>query len=309
MDERAPTTAIPILLITYNRPSTAKVVLERFAQWGLENILITVNQRSPHFSPRDALKWEENLSLVEGFAARHGWQVVLFEEHAGVHESIPRSISKFFEFYDFGIINEDDCLFEKEFLHYCAQAYQALKDDDRVVAVQGCSFASLYVEEIDQPYLSKIPHVWCWATTRKKWGLFEANRHQPATIFELFNIIGKTSYFLALYFRIMVSRFNPAARSWDYNWTKCVWRSRGYVIAPAINFVSNIGFGPEATFTKNADENYLRPAKNLSSAFSLNEEHEPRLDRIVARHHYGATLLGVVKLYLKFFFSYWFTRK
>jgi hypothetical protein len=42
--------------------------------------------------------------------------------------------------------------------------------------------------------------------------------------------------------------------TWDYSWTASVWFRGGLTATPNINLITNIGFGPDATHTKEQED-------------------------------------------------------
>jgi hypothetical protein len=68
---------------------------------------------------------------------------------------------------------------------------------------------------------------------------------------------------------------------WDIQWLYACLAVKGLCILPSVNLVANIGFGKEATHTKNDDGVYVRPAQAM--AFPLMHPQrivrDPRADR------------------------------
>ncbi len=46
---------------------------------------------------------------------------------------------------------------------------------------------------------------------------------------------------------------NPNKDYWDYQWTFACWIQNGLSILPSVNLISNIGFGANATHTKDVE--------------------------------------------------------
>ena len=62
--------------------------------------------------------------------------------------------------------------------------------------------------------------------------------------------------------------------TWDYAWTYTTWLYNGLCILPKTNLVSNIGFRPDATHTKNEKNIFANfPVNNMD--FPLN--HSPNI--------------------------------
>ena len=66
--------------------------------------------------------------------------------------------------------------------------------------------------------------------------------------------------------------------TWDVQWMYTCWRQRGLSIVPNVNLISNIGFRPDATHTKNASDRFAElPATSIG--FPL--RHPPAVSRDV----------------------------
>ena len=56
-----------------------------------------------------------------------------------------------------------------------------------------------------------------------------------------------------------------AADVWDYQWNCSCWAQNGLAILPAVNLVSNDGYGPEATHTKDFGPYMNRPTGTMDA--------------------------------------------
>ena len=76
--------------------------------------------------------------------------------------------------------------------------------------------------------------------------------------------------------------------AWDYQWSYAMWEHDGLAIAPAVNLISYIGVGPDATHTKEAAPYHKRPVKSLSSLVHPPiVAHDAELDRLTFDEFYG----------------------
>ena len=106
----------------------------------------------------------------------------------------------------------------------------------------------------DSYYFSTINMIWGWATWRRAW-----KNHYDVTMSRwpevrttrlVEDLVGDD---VAARMRVgFDSIYSGKTDSWDNQWTLAHWLAGGLTALPAVNLISNIGFGPDATHTKKA---------------------------------------------------------
>jgi len=189
------------------------------------------------------------------------------ENHQGCRLGVSRAISWFFENVDEGIILEDDCVAHADFFSFCAELLERYRNDERVACITGNNFQAGARRGGSSYYFSKYPHCWGWATWRRAWQHYSADfgfwpswkrskdwrarmkdsreRHHWETVFE--NV------------------YTGQTDSWALPWMASVWRAGGLTATPQVNLVTNIGFGPEATHTKQSGSRLSIPSEGLGN--------------------------------------------
>jgi hypothetical protein len=73
---------------------------------------------------------------------------------------------------------------------------------------------------------------------------------------------GKQRQFWTSIFDVMHNGTGPD--TWDFQWAYTNLMSHALSIVPRVNLLENIGFGPDATHTKSADDGPILEAKTLA---------------------------------------------
>lgn len=161
------------------------------------------------------------------------------------------------------IILEDDCLPDPAFFPYCEELLARYRHDKRVMMISGYSFLELPEAASQSYFFSYLGSTWGWATWRRAWELNDPQMErlpqviEAKLIEELFPDPVHTRFWYDVLARISDGSLTDA---WDYQWQLTCWYNSGYRIFPAVNMISNIGYGAEATHTfgTNPYDNTLR---------------------------------------------------
>ncbi|OON65689.1 hypothetical protein B0919_23735 [Hymenobacter sp. CRA2] len=183
------------------------------------------------------------------------------------------AINWFFEHEPEGIILEDDCVPSDSFFRFCAEMLARYRHDERVMHVGGNNF--LRSARGPQPpggdsyYFSSQVNSWGWATWRRAWQLYDFHlaaypRLKAAGALQnLYADAWETRYRLSKIESVL--RMPQPAHVWDYQWHFAVAAHSALCVVPAVNLVSNIGFGAGATHTHDgADALAAVPAAELT---------------------------------------------
>jgi hypothetical protein len=100
-------------------------------------------------------------------------------------------------------------------------------------------------------YFSRYNHIWGWATWKRAWKLND-NEMSGWPIFrdsgllsEMLSGKREASYWTEVLNKVYAGDID----TWDCRWTLSCWSNRLLTVIPAVNLISNIGFGPDATHT------------------------------------------------------------
>lgn len=241
----------PVVLILFNRPDQTRQVFQAIAQARPEKLLVIADgPRATH--PADELLCTQARSVI----AEIDWPCELLTnfapENLGCRERVVTGLDWVFQNVEEAIILEDDCLPHETFFPYCEALLERFRDDTRVGMISGNNFVDSCLRSKHSYYFSRLGHVWGWATWRKAWQRYDGNlRTWPAVdsegvLQEIFSDRRQVSAWKQI-FQSMHNGSGP--NTWDYQWGYTLLINNMLSIAPGVNLVRNIGFGPGATHT------------------------------------------------------------
>ena len=175
------------------------------------------------------------------------------DENLGCRGAMIKAINWFFSQESEGIILEDDCIPNKEFIPYCSKLLKKYQKDHKVWNISGTNFQNGITRGNGSYYLSKYFMCWGWATWRDRWLNFDSNLEswKKARGVSLLKSIF-TDPLEIKYWTNIFNRFYEEGTpdTWDIEWAYTCLINEGYTIIPNVNLIKNIGFDKEATHTK-----------------------------------------------------------
>ena len=247
-------TKVPVLFLTFNRLPHAQRVFERIAQYRPAKLYLASD------GPRSRVPGEhETVDQIRKFLSTNiDWDCELFTlfrpTNLGCKMAVSEAITWFFDQEELGIILEDDCLPHPSFFDFCGSMLKAYRNDTRIMQVTGTNFLGQYTPSPQHHYFfSKYGGIWGWASWRRAWNHFglspEKYREAKATGI-LKGFLGKAySWRMSLYKRV----FEEEMDTWDYQWSFARAINSGLSLVPAVNLISNIGFGAGASHTQKSN--------------------------------------------------------
>lgn len=247
----------PILLITFNRLLVTQKVLAAIREARPTKLYIASDGARANRAG-EAQKVEEVRQFLQSSIDWPCDVKTLFREtNAGCKMGVSGAIDWFFKSEEAGIILEDDCLPHPDFFTFCREMLERFRDDPHVLAVNGCNFQEHQMRGDGSYYLSRIMHVWGWATWRRAWLQNDVDlTFWPAwkSSTNWFNFFGSDHVQRRYWQRVFDRMHAQLIDTWDHAWVASLWYADGKVITPNVNLISNIGFGAEATHTKSAED-------------------------------------------------------
>ena len=239
----------PVALILFNRPEHVKQVFETIAEAKPKVLFIIAD--GPR-TPEEGHKCLQARSAVQCM----DWDCRLFtniaDKNLGCRGRVVSGLDWVFSIVEEAIILEDDCVPHPSFFRYCETLLNYYRNDERVMEISGCNYRSGRARNGHSYYFSRYYHTLGWATWRRAWKHYDANvsawpdiKRSP-TWNAFFDDQEERQYWTQVYDQIVEGRLEA---SWDYQWQFARWCNNGLAAVPAVNLVSNIGFGPEATNT------------------------------------------------------------
>jgi len=280
--------APPVLLLIFNRPDCARMMLEALRTARPSRLFVAADgPRTGH--PTDV----ERCAAARAVMADIDWPcqvTTLFHDtNVGLTRAVVSAVSWFFEHVESGIILEDDCVPVTQFFSFAGELLERYRDDVRVMHVSGLNMAPGTRFSPHSYFFVETGHIWGWATWRRAWrqydeslGDWPAMRHEFGfTAPPLRRALG----------RKFASAWAGRKATWSRAWYYSMFRHDGLAIVPSTNLIENVGFGEAATHTKGG-HHPLRHKASGDMTFPL--VHPPDLSvnaaytSLLARYHYGS---------------------
>ena len=243
----------PVLFIVFNRLDTTCKVFEAIRQARPTRLYIAAD------GPREN-KPDEDLKIqaVRAYVMNHiDWKCevkTLFrEKNLGCKIAVSSAIDWFFENEEEGIIIEDDCLPDASFFPFCVQLLERYRHDDHIWMISGDNLYQGHKRSSNSYYFSQHCYIWGWATWARAWRHYDPNmRSWPQLRANGFlkTINPPERYYWQWSFDHV---FSGRIDTWDYQWVFACRVNKGLAVIPAVNLVSNIGFGQDSTHTQQID--------------------------------------------------------
>lgn len=242
----------PVAFFIYNRPELTRQVFSAIKRAKPKQLFIIADG---HKDSADELRCAEARRVV----AAIDWDVEIktnFSEiNMGCGERIISGLNWVFEQTETAIILEDDCLPSDTFFRFCDELLNYYRHDERVMHISGCNLLGISAPEDASYFFSRyILPPWGWATWKRAWKKFNPQldtwlRHKK----RIFHHISQEHFdkWTDTFEYIRLNRV-----TWDVPWNVDIWNNNGIGIIPGTNLVKNIGFGEQATFTKNKNSRF-----------------------------------------------------
>ena len=242
---------VPVAFVVFNRPQPTRISFQRIREAKPSTLFVISDGPRP-----DRPGERELIEECREIAQQVDWDcevTTLFSDvNLGCGRRISSGISHAMDSVDQLIILEDDCIPNPSFFPYCSELLTRYADDERVMAVSGNNFQQGIRRTDASYYFSKYPHCWGWATWRRAWQYFDLSLsdwpefrdagHLGSMCFHRREI----EYWTKIFDEVHAGN----SQSWAYPWAACCWMHHGLTAIPAVNLVSNIGFGDNATHTR-----------------------------------------------------------
>lgn len=251
-----------VLLLVFNRPDVTARVFGAVRAARPPRLYLAADGPRPGRLPEAEACAAVRRLVLDGIDWPCTVHTRLLDDNRGCRRAVSEAISWFFGHEEAGIILEDDCLPDPTFFPYCETLLHHYRHDTRVMHISGSTTLPGPARDPDYSYyFSGHAAIWGWATWRRAWQHYDVD---SALLPEL----SRKRYFWRLFLNAWEERqllpplwdtHRGQLDTWDYQWSFAVLAQSGLSITPAVNLISNIGFGGNATHTANA----VHPWANL----------------------------------------------
>ena len=175
---------------------------------------------------------------------------VYADANLGLKKRIETGLDQVFEIEEAAVILEEDCHPTPNFFLFCEAMLEKYRNEPKVGAISGNCFLPEKQVLVTDYYFSRYVHIWGWATWARAWKAYDRRRWAwPKQGFcKLFPNADRTeeAYWNRIFGRVASGELS----TWDYCWISWFWMQDWVSITPAQNLVRNVGFGPDATNTR-----------------------------------------------------------
>lgn len=239
---------IPVLLLIHRRLGPTARVMEALSHARPEVLLIAAD--GPGDDPRCAQVREHVMSSIT-------WpcqlQTRFLDEQQGCRKAVSSALEWAFGLHEQLIIIEDDCLPHPSFFTFCEAMLDRFKDEPTVMQICGSNLTQM------QPaghscYFSRFGPIWGWASWRRAWQAYDVEMKAWSGLRNSSQLrqLCPEAFEAGWRREVLDAVHRGEVDTWDYQWAFAKLLCGGLNVVPAVNLVSNIGFGADATHTTNS---------------------------------------------------------
>lgn len=262
-----------ILFLVFNRLETVKLVFESIRKVKPPRLYIAAD------GPREKIidDYEKVENVRKYIISCIDWnceiKTLFRKKNLGCKYAVSSAINWFFEHEDMGIILEDDCLPSLSFFRYCEELLLRYKEDSTIAIISGRNnLGKYYPKHAKNYFFTSRGFIWGWATWRRVIKGFDTDFITDSNKKELLKKLKKNSSSNAE-FRFRKKNIDDlisgTVNTWDYQFNIFQLLNKRRSIVPCLNMIKNVGFGGDATNTK---ENIEDKIEQYEIYFPLPEE-------------------------------------
>lgn len=269
----------PVALIIFNRPDTTRQVFEAIRAARPRHLLVVAD------GPRaeragEAERCREARSVIEGVDWECRVDTNYAEENLGCKRRVSSGLDWVFDQVEEAIILEDDCLPHPSFFRFCQELLERYRHDPQVGQICGSNLQFNRRSFPHSYYFSRYNHIWGWASWRRAWQCYdlEMSAWPEFRDSRRLDLLLSGSREAAWWTGVMDQVHAGAIDTWDCQWTFSFWNHGLRSVIPAVNTISNIGFGPGATHTPVPNKYASMPREEVLFPLSHPQSLETDLD-------------------------------
>ncbi len=243
--------ATPIVLFIYARPDATRQTLDSIRRVRPKRLLVVADGPPGGASGELRARVADARRLIDEI----DWECNVLTEfasgHRGLTSRIVTGLDWAFDSAEEAIVLEDDCVPDPSFFRFCEELLERHREDTRVMGVSGNDFRSDPASRPERYRYSRYPLTWGWATWRRAWRLHDPQMSRWPELRESGWLDRRfhSRHAVAYWMRLFEQTYREH-HTWDYAWTLTCWLNNGLFIHPEVNLVTNVGFGGDATHTR-----------------------------------------------------------
>ena len=262
----------PVVFMVFNNPYTTQRVFEEIRRAQPTVLLVIADGPRP-----DRMDDIDKCAAVRAIVDQVDWPCKVMKNYSEVNLGCGKRVSSGLDWgfrqVEEAIILEHDCIPHPSFFRFCQELLERYRNDSRIMSISGTNFQFGHRRTEYSYYFSRYLHVWGWATWRRVWtqyydynlalwpeirekqylfDIFASLQadHDWKHAFRLTSGSNVCAYWDSIFERV----YSGMIDTWDYQLLFASLIQNGLNILPAVNLVSNAGFGSEASHTTATNE-------------------------------------------------------
>lgn len=257
-----------VALIIFNRPDTTEKVFAEIAK-AKPSKLFVIGDGPRIDKPDDANK----VFAARAITKSVDWECAVFTNFSdinlGCKARVVSGLSWVFDNVDRAIILEDDMLPHQSFFQYCDELLDKYSNDSRIGLITGTNFIPFNHNLNPYSYtFTRFSNLPGWASWSRVWKSYDPDiKSWPEirTLGLLDEIFYGNHPAVRYWSDVFQTAYLGSNNVWDYQLVFHLLVNNLMIVVPENNMISNIGYGPEATNTKDpADKLANVPTKGIS---------------------------------------------
>ena len=243
----------PILLITFNRPTHTRRVLESILSAQPKDLYVF----------QDGVREGNENDIVKSAQVREVITTLTKDSPVCLHTNYSdknwgcgagpmTGITWFFSQVERGIVMEDDCLPHPDFYPYCEELLERYNTNEQVRFINATHYRDRW--QCEQSYdFSRYMVTGAWAGWRRTWQGFDLDlktldaKKFRKHVLHLTDNRAEANWWFSIVREIQQDKNKKSY--WDYQMQIHLFRNNAFTIHPRCNLISNIGFDGEGTHT------------------------------------------------------------
>lgn len=278
---------LPVLLISFNRPSHTERVLRSLRDAGVRNLYVSLD--GPR-SDDDAGNCARVRDVIENVDWCDTLEIRGARENQGPGWGPRNAINWFFGEVPAGIVCEDDTELAPTAARFMSDVLG--HPDMSLPMVAGTSLGASAYGGSASFFASRYATTWGWATSAEAWGSYDYSMERWPELRETdwLRHVGGSREFAQYWTNVFDMTYADREHYWDYQWQYSMWLQGWNCWHPRVNLVTNLGFDEAATHTTE-----IRPGLTELATGELNWPLVPPsddkpvrdVDRWIDRNVYG----------------------
>jgi hypothetical protein len=240
-------------MLIFNRPEQTRLVFSRIAQARPTKLLLVADGPRPDRSGEAELCAAARAAVLDQIDWPCEVRTNFSPTNLGCRRRVSSGLDWVFSQVDEAIVLEDDCLPDLSMFRFFDEMLFHYRDDQRIMMISAFNpVPGGWLPDVQTYHYSFCGSIWGWATWRRAWRFFDvhmslwANNSAYDRVKDVFAYDELSAPRLEAYDRT----YRGLVDTWDYQWSFARAIQSGLSVVPAVNLVTNIGFGPDATHTR-----------------------------------------------------------